>query len=245
MKIYEDAARATLQIECGSFRGSGFFINSLELIITNHHVIEKYKPGVFNIFGKTESGQQSELELIANSSKKDEDFAILRAKKNFGQNSHFLEPKILNSYERGKAVIFSGFPHGIPHLLVQNAVIAGNITDNTFYIDGSVNGGNSGGPIIDLTDGKVIGIVTQRRYLNIQEFEDLQKEFEQIQNYFQKISGQGKVNIMGIDFMTFAEMQAKAILLIKKLIELNTNVGIGIGFSIRFAVEELQRRKII
>ena len=66
--------------------------------------------------------------------------------------------------ERGRQVLFGGFPHGLEELLVQHAGISGPAArDKGFYIDGSVNGGNSGGPIVDPRGGGVIGVVTQRR----------------------------------------------------------------------------------
>jgi S1-C subfamily serine protease len=82
-----------------------------------------------------------------------------------------------------------------------------------FYIDGSVNGGNSGGPIVDFSDGKIIGIVTQRRFLGGQDLNQLQKAAKQLRDHCQQIAGRGSVQIMGIGFGGFSSLKAEAMLL--------------------------------
>ena len=42
---------------------------------------------------------------------------------------------------------------------------------------------------------------------------------------------------MGIDFGAFGKLMAEGMLLIRQVLELNANTGIGIGFSIEFVVE--------
>jgi hypothetical protein len=76
-----------------------------------------------------------------------------------------LHPEEPCQIPRGRKILFAGFPHGIHDLLVHEAIISGSSSNHAFYIDGSVNGGNSGGPIVDFETGNVIGIVTQRRFL--------------------------------------------------------------------------------
>jgi hypothetical protein len=109
---------------------------------------------------------------------------------------------------------------------------------SAFYLDGSVNGGNSGGPIIDLSDGNVVGLVTQRRFLGGPDLSRLRQEAEQIRSYCQAMAGQGSVQIMGIDFGGFSKLMAEGMLLIRQVLEANANSGIGIGFSIEFVAEK-------
>lgn len=186
----------------------------------------------------TEQNETLSLELISFSPATEFDFAILRAKDQIPPGRRVLSPKVSNSFERGTEILFSGFPHGIPHLLVQKAVIAGYINEDVFYIDGSVNGGNSGGPIIDISEGSVIGIVTQRRFLGAQDLSQLRAAAEQLRTHCQQIAGRGSVQIMGIDFGGFSSLMAEAMLLIREVLEANANTGIGIGFSIRFVFEK-------
>jgi hypothetical protein len=146
---------------------------------------------------------------------------------------------------RGTEVAFSGFPHGIPHLLVQRAVISGQISNDVFYIDGSVNGGNSGGPIVDISDGAVVGIITQRRFLGAQDLDKLRVAAKQLRAHCQQIAGSGSVQIMGIDFGGFSSLMAEAMLLIQEVLEANANTGIGIGYSIRFVSEKCSEAKLM
>ncbi|MEK9179280.1 MAG: trypsin-like peptidase domain-containing protein, partial [Patescibacteria group bacterium] len=68
-------------------------------------------------------------------------------------------------------IIFSGFPLSVEHLTTHTGIISakylrkgsfGNIDQKVFQIDGSINKGNSGGPLISLNDLKVIGIISTR-----------------------------------------------------------------------------------
>jgi hypothetical protein len=134
---------------------------------------------------------------------------------------------------RGTGTVFAGFPHGIPHLLVHTAIVSGSINDDVFYIDGSVNGGNSGGPMIDESDGAVIGIVTQRRFLGSQDLKQMSRTAGDLRSHCLQITQRGGgVRLMGVDFTAFSRLMAEAMLLISDTLEANANTGIGIGFSI-------------
>ena len=241
MNIYRDIANSTLLIECGSSRGSGFHFIQPEYIITNYHVIEDHTANGEAVMALTDDGYEFDLELLASSPSENHDFAIFHARNKIPKDRMFLSPKIVESFEIGKELVFSGFPHGIEDLLVQRAIISGLIDDNIFYIDGSVNGGNSGGPIVDLSDGSMIGIVTERRFLGGADLDNMQEVAERIQNHCQQIAGRGSVQIMGIDFGGFTALMADEMVLIKEVIEANANTGIGIGYSARFVIEECER----
>lgn len=230
----ENLAKATLRIECGSKKGSGFHFRKKEIIVTNHHVIEFHLTKGTPIFAITENGDIFELELLDYSPKTENDYAILKTKSEINLDRIVLQPKNIDTFNRGINILFSGFPHGIPHLLVQKAIISGNINNKAFYIDGSINGGNSGGPIIDISDGKIIGIVTQRRFLGGAELDKLDKRAIELRKHYQQIAGRGSVKIMGIDFGEFANLMAESLLLIDAVLKANANTGIGIGFKIKF-----------
>jgi hypothetical protein len=231
MTTFENAANATLRIECGPSRGSGFQFVIPTIIVTNNHVVEGFKAPVEAV---TEDGVRIPLKLLAASSTDQQDFAIFEAQSKISTVRHVLRPKIARPFQRGLEVIFSGFPHGIPHLLVQRAIVAGLVSDQAFYLDGSVNGGNSGGPIIDLSDGSVVGIVTQRRFLGGPDLAKLRREAEQVRAHCQGMAGRGSVQIMGIDFGGFSQLIADSMLLMRDVLEANANSGIGIGFSIEY-----------
>jgi hypothetical protein len=233
--MYGQLARATVQIICGESNGSGFHFRREDIVITNHHVIHQATTNGTQIFAVTEDGDKFPLELLTYSPQNEFDFAILQANEHLPDGRTKLIPKIGENIERGKEVLFSGFPHGIPDLLVQRAIVSAVIDERAFYIDGSVNGGNSGGPIIDYSDGSVIGIVTQRRFLGGVELDDLSNQAQQLYSYCQQIAGRGSVQIMGIDFGQFAGSMSQSFILIDQILKANANSGIGIGFRIDFA----------
>jgi hypothetical protein len=235
MSLTDSAASATLRIEHGDSRGSGFHFVNPVTVITNYHVISGAEKGGNAIKGITERGDIFDLELVAFSPANQRDYAVLRVRGGIPAGRSALKPKILKPLPRGIDVLFAGFPHGIPHLLVQRAVVAGLITPEIFYIDGSVNGGNSGGPIIDAEDGAVIGVVTQRRFLGAPDLEALRKAAKRIQDHCDAIADRGSVQIMGIDFGGFSKLMAQGMILIQEVLEANANTGIGIGYAIEFA----------
>ncbi len=243
MNLFQNTANATVRIECGSSRGSGFHFLRSDTIVTNYHVVADAS-GV-PVTAVTEDGQQMNLTLLVSSPTEEHDFAVFEVNGSVPNSRYVLKPRILHSLDRGAEIVFSGFPHGIPHLLVQSAIISGHLNDSVFYIDGSVNGGNSGGPIIDRSDGAVIGIVTQRRFLGAQDLRQLAGTANQLRSHCQRIvQGGGSVQIMGIDFGGFSRLMAEAMLLIGETLEANANTGIGIGFSIASVTRACERQGI-
>lgn len=237
---YESLAAATVRIECDDTRGSGFFFLHPTLVVTNHHVVEGGREAV----AVTEGGTRLHLDLRASSPATEHDCALLTIRGAPPTGATILQPKILDPIRRGTPLMFAGFPHGIPHLLVQRAVVAGLLNSGSFYLDGSVNGGNSGGPIVDAGDGQVVGIVTQRRFLGAQDLNDLKQSAEELSDYCEQIAGRGSVQIMGIDFGGFAGAMSDGLSLIKDALEANANTGIGVGFSIEYATRKAQELRL-
>lgn len=236
--MFRNAANATVRIENGTSRGSGFHFLQPDIIVTNRHVIIDPAAAIAAV---TDDGTRLPLQLLAESPPAHHDYAILRSQVPPPAGRNVLQPRVVRPFQRGIEILFAGFPHGIPHLLVQRAVVSGLISDDVFYLDGSVNGGNSGGPIVDPTDGAVIGIVTQRRFLGAQDLAQLRTAAEQLRTHCQAMAGRGGVQIMGIDFGAFSQLMAEAMLLIREVLEANANTGIGIGFSIAFADADCRR----
>lgn len=231
MKSFQDAASASLRIECGPSRGSGFHFIRPNVIVTNNHVVEGIAAPVVAV---TEGGHSVPLRLLGASPTDEHDFAIFETQGQIPPGRHVLNPKVLDGIELGREIIFSGFPHGIPDLLVQRAVVAGLRPNGAFYIDGSVNDGNSGGPIVDPEDEAVIGIVTQRRFLGEANLSELARAAQQLRAHYQAVAGTGTVRLMGVDFGAFSGLMAEGMLLLHEAVKANANTGIGIGFSINF-----------
>ncbi|MBN2580255.1 MAG: trypsin-like peptidase domain-containing protein [Pirellulales bacterium] len=243
--MYQDVADATYQIQCGPSLGSGFSFRSLETVVTNCHVIAPLLTNGKPAIAITESGQQLSLTLIASSPPNQHDFAIFKINSQIPAGRRFLTPKLMPALSRGHQVIFAGFPHGVSDLLVQEAIVSAPIGNHGFYLDGSVNGGNSGGPIVDKTEGHVLGIVTQRRFLGNIPMAQMRSQAQQLALHCQQIaSGGSRAIMMGIDFTQFANMMAQGLLLIDEVLQANANSGIAIGFKIEFVNAEADNQRL-
>jgi hypothetical protein len=161
-----------------------------------------------------------------------------------GPERHVLQPDTSAVVQRGTKTIFAGFPHGVPDLLVHEAIVSGPAKPNGFYVDGSVNGGNSGGPIIDATSGLVVGIVTQRRFMGGIQLGQLRGQIAQLSQHCQAMAGSGQVVIMGVDFGKFAQMMTGGFSVIDQILQMNANSGIGIGFHILHVNTEFDRLRL-
>lgn len=242
--MHQHLADATFRIVTGNSSGSGFSYINDRLVITNHHVIEPHLISGTAIQAITESGVPLPAQLVAFSDKNQFDFAILELQQALPNGRNVLRPSVMPNTSRGSRVIFAGFPHGIPHLLVHEAVVSAPLGQHAFYVDGSINGGNSGGPIINANTGEVIGIVTQRRFLGGQDLENIAPQLQQLSQHCAAIAGRGRVEIMGINFGDFAAMMAQGLGAMSQVIHANANSGIGIGFNIQFVNTELQKRNL-
>ncbi len=236
--MHQQLADSTFRIICGTSSGTGFSFRSDTIVVTNHHVIEPHLISSDPIIAVTEDGQQLPAKLLSHSDKSQYDFAILQLQNVIPQNRNILNPKVIPSIGRGLKIAFSGFPHGISDLLVHEAIVSGPANAHAFYVDGSVNGGNSGGPIVDISSGEVIGIVTQRRFLGGQSLQNLGQQISQLSQHCAGIAKQGSVKIMGIDFGQFANFMAQGLGAMSQVIEANANSGIGIGFVIDYVNKE-------
>lgn len=236
--MYQNLANATFRVECQGSSGSGFSFRDDKTILTNHHVIENDISSGNPIFAVTEAGKKLRVSLKNYSHKSEYDFAVLELVDPLPNNRVILQPEGPCQIPRGRKILFAGFPHGIHDLLVHEAIISGPSNNHVFYIDGSVNGGNSGGPIVDSEAVNVIGIVTQRRFLGGDSLQALSQPIAELSSHCQAIANNGSVNIMGVDFGRFANLIANDLGAITNVLEANANTGIGIGFKIDFANQE-------
>jgi len=143
--------------------GSGFFVTSDGLIVTNRHVVED-KEAFFTVF--TNDGKSHEATVIARDPILD--IALIKIE---GVGFPYLSLGNSDSLLAGQTVIAIGNALGEFSNTVSVGVISGlsrsvtagssfgkaELLDHVIQTDAAINPGNSGGPLLDLS-GRVIGV---------------------------------------------------------------------------------------
>lgn len=227
-------------------RGTGFVIDRDGHLLTANHVVAEYiiennriidivySDSIYAIF---DQGDTLRLNLIISRNWKTDldpllfDFAILKI------DNKTIEPLQIGKYddvEIGNEIIFSGFPLSSQHLTNHTGIISakyvrkiGNVDQNFYQIDGSINKGNSGGPLISLVDQKVIGIISTREGGISNELDAIRKKIK-----YQKNQG-SSIHLQGVDH---ASVLVELIDTLDKYI----SVGIGRAVSIEYAIKYLE-----
>lgn len=143
--------------------GSGFFVSSDGLIVTNKHVVDQ--SGVeYTVF--TNDGNKHNATVVARDSVLD--IALIKIA---GNNFPYLSLGDSDRLEVGQNVIAIGNSLGEFRNTVSVGVVSGlarsltagnnsggtEVLDHVIQTDAAINPGNSGGPLLDLS-GKVVGV---------------------------------------------------------------------------------------
>lgn len=154
----EESLKATVTIKTKEGHGSGFVISNDGYIITNFHVIAKAKESEIIVIDN--KGKEHLVKII----RKNEilDLALLKIEHTFSNHFGLVDEK---NYKIGQDIYVIGTPKSIElGQTLNKGIISGERTkENLTYIqvDASVNGGNSGGPLVD-KDGVLIGVVNAK-----------------------------------------------------------------------------------
>jgi len=185
-------------------KGSGFVFFKKGVLVTCNHVIKDRDANVLIQFPDKEEFIQAKV-MIRD---EEHDLALLK----FNDDSR--EPLEVVSSEmikEGMNVIFSGYPLGLTSLTTHQGILSAILTDatgiTTYLIDGTVNSGNSGCPLMS-EEGNVIGVVNAKR---MEQSNLLNKMVEQ--------KKRGAISLHGIDLVQ----------LVQGIIN---NVQLGIGYAI-------------
>lgn len=144
---------ATSGGESGAW-GSGFFIESSGMGITNYHVLD----GFNEYYIKTYDNKTYEITQIIKSSHSDNfDFVIFKIRNN-GDLFTAL-PIAKEEAEIGEDVFAIGNPKGLEATLTKG-IISGYRENGRIQIDAEIEHGSSGGPLFNMK-GEVIGINTE------------------------------------------------------------------------------------
>jgi len=182
--------------------GSGFVFEE-GVLVTCNHVIGSDKAVIKIKFPDQEEFLDAQVVL----QDIEHDLALLK----FDDNTRKpLKKGKLEDIKEGIPVLFSGYPLNITSLTTHQGILSSISKDptgvTTYLIDGTVNSGNSGCPLMD-KDGNVIGVVNAKR-----------REKNEILSKVEEISA-GAVSIHNID-------------LIHILNALICNAQLGMGYAV-------------
>lgn len=134
----------------------------------------------------------------------------------------------------GQQIVFLGFPFGLVQLTAHVGWVASKHSHrgtDVIQIDGSVNGGNSGGPLVNPETGNVVGIVTRAVTGLIEEqFAQLIETLKTNQTFLENYKGM--MSLGGFDPVDGVRASQAAMEQIARNLKRSANVGIGYANTI-------------
>jgi S1-C subfamily serine protease len=186
-------------------KGSGFVFHNNDVMVTCNHVITGTDPIIRVRFPDTSQGELINATVLIRD--EEHDLALLKLS---NTNRTPLIEADRTKIKEGMPVLFSGYPLSLVNLTTHQGVLSAIVSDasgvTTYLIDGTVNSGNSGCPLMTI-EGEVIGVVNAKR----REQNDVLSKVERMST--------GAVGIYNTD-------------LIEILNALINNVQLGIGYAV-------------
>ena len=158
VKIYNSTDTPFLEDTYNPSAGSGFLIDKANgIIITNAHVAS-YSPALNRVNFKYSNPVQSKQAYIDT----ELDLALLKIDPKLIPNNA-VEAKLhcKNDYKQGQSVVAFGHPAGKDFTITRGIISAVRFESDFFesiQTDAAINRGNSGGALIDVKTGLVVGI---------------------------------------------------------------------------------------
>ena len=137
-------------------QGSGFFINSAGVAVSNYHVFEGTYLAKARIY--TEDGRTYEVEKVIEKNK-EEDYIIFKVKNPYSVKFPFVNISFLEPIE-GEKVFAIGNPEGLEKTLSDGIISAFRENKKLIQTTTPITHGSSGGPLFNM-NGEVIGITTK------------------------------------------------------------------------------------
>jgi hypothetical protein len=153
--LTEDQARAIVLIKGDNEEGTGFLVKTPDgpVVVTNIHVISN-NPNV-----KITSNMGAPITILSYKGATDRDLAMIAIKD--GDFKYLtLATDVSGTAQAGDPVVTPGNSEGGEVMLDTEGKVLG-VGPDRIEFDNPVYHGNSGGPVIHLASGKVIGVVTQ------------------------------------------------------------------------------------
>ena len=171
----EDAQNSVVRVFTTYGIGSGFAVGEknedVEYIVTNYHVVEGYLNDTYVTVTDINGGIKADVIYYD----EDNDFAILKLEEELTNRKPIalLSPKELHKSQSIYCIGFPGlsdavadnttYDSRIKDMTITNGTVSNNeyVSEGTTYIlsDAKINGGNSGGPMVD-EYGQAVGINT-------------------------------------------------------------------------------------
>ena len=145
---------SVITVAVGKSTGAGFIVNSDGSAVTNKHVVGDAK----SVSVKLRNGEQLTAEVVKAST--EQDLCLLKLDRQHLPAVQFASSKKL---KQGQDVAAVGAPLGLEGTLTKGVVSATerDVNGQKFLqIDAALNGGNSGGPVINQS-GQVVGMATK------------------------------------------------------------------------------------
>ena len=212
--------------------GSGFVVSKDGYVITCNHVLPNHP---VQVLLHRDGGiyHHYPTKLIFQDGEKD--FAILKIDEKI-INTDYLDLGDFDDVEEGDESLFGGFPLEVNKPTFSRGMISAKGKDilsrelNFYQIDGSINNGNSGGPLLS-KEGKVVGIITSK--------------YSEFNRTLQNILALGKMTGISISNENGKLDIGETFYNILELMRTHVNVGIGHALSIEYVKEKLRELKII
>jgi S1-C subfamily serine protease len=142
--------------------GSGFLYGKKGILVTCNHVVQGSKSVVVRFHGDDDQTVR-QAKVVVNDA--EHDLALLRLDVD-REPLQALSPKAARNVRPGMPVLFSGYPLSLSALTTHQGILSAVETDaigvTTYLIDGTVNAGNSGCPLMN-ENGEVLGVVNAKR----------------------------------------------------------------------------------
>jgi S1-C subfamily serine protease len=182
--------------------GTGFIFSKENILVTCNHVIKKAS-SISIKFPDDDNFSTAKIAIRD----EEHDLALLKIDNTTKKPLGLANPEII---KEGMPIIFAGYPLLIQYLTTHRGMLSSIAKDptgiTTYLIDGTVNSGNSGCPLMS-TEGKVIGVINAKRM----ERADLLKKVEKMQI--------GALALHGVDIVELYQA-------------LINNVQLGIGYAV-------------
>ncbi|HEY4944202.1 MAG TPA: serine protease [Rhizomicrobium sp.] len=184
--------------------GSGFVYAKKGILVTCDHVLEGSDTLLVR-FSDDKDGKFHSAKIALRDA--EHDLALLKIDVD---REPLVQANPAKAIRAGMPVLFSGYPLSLETLTTHQGILSAITTDavgvTTYLIDGTVNAGNSGCPLMN-ADGEIIGVVNAKR----RERSDLLTKVEAMT--------MGAISLHGIDLVEIYQA-------------LISNVQLGIGYAV-------------